>query len=216
MDKQTSDERLLKIIEGTSESRKVGISIPGMKKPFSKPAALKFNLATLKNIFKDLKFNLAKINTSLIGLGVFLTLIFIYTLFSAPTISKSNAAYFTPSDSAAVVKFISAGEAQGTMRKNIGSESLKRNFFLPANLQVNGVTPQDSVDVLEELKDLKLVGIIWSQNPEVMIENGKDSRTYTLKKGEFFNEQFKIKEISRNSAILEVSVGSGTREYELR
>jgi len=69
---------------------------------------------------------------------------------------------------------------------------------------------------LKELKDFKLVGIIWSRNPEVMIENAKDSRTYTLKKGESLNEQFKIKEISRNSTILEVNLGSGTREYELR
>jgi len=102
------------------------------------------------------------------------------------------------------------------MRKNIGSEKLRRNFFLPAELKVGNITAAESVDILEELKDFKLVGIIWSQNPEVMIENAKDSRTYTLKKGESFNEQFKIKEISRNSAILEVNLGSGTREYELR
>ncbi|MBU4467724.1 MAG: hypothetical protein KKC39_03130, partial [Candidatus Omnitrophica bacterium] len=152
----------------------------------------------------------------LIGLGIFLTLIFIYTFFSAPAVSKSNAAYFTPADSAAVVKFISAGEAQGLIRKNIGREKLRRNFFLPADVKDGGVTAQENVNVLEELKDFKLVGIIWSQNPEVMIENTKDSRTYIFKKGESYNEQFKIKEISRNSAILEINLGSGTQEYELR
>lgn len=216
MDKQTSDERLLKIIEGSNESRRAGVNIPGVKKPLGHPVGFKFNLAGLKNIFKDLKFNLAKINTVLIGLGIFLTLIFIYTLFSTPAISKSNAAYFTPADSAAIVKFISVGEAQGLMRKNIGGESLRRDFFLPANLKVGSITAGENADVLEALKDFKLVGIIWSQNPEVMIENAKDSRTYTLKKGESFNEQFKIKEILRNSAILEVNLDSGTREYELR
>ena len=220
MDKQTSDERLLKIIEGSNESRRPGLNTPCAKKPLGQvtghPLVMKFNLTTLKNILKNLKFNLAKINNALIGLGVVLTLIFIFTLFSGPAISKSNAAYFTPADSAAIVKFISVGEAQGLMRKNIGSEKLRRNFFLPAELKVGNITAAESVDILEELKDFKLVGIIWSQNPEVMIENAKDSRTYTLKKGESFNEQFKIKEISRNSAILEVNLGSGTREYELR
>jgi hypothetical protein len=216
MDKQTSDERLLKIIEGSNESRKAQVNFPGTKKQFGQAASFKFNSAGLKNIFKNLKFNLAKINTGLIGLGVLLTLIFIYTLFSAPAISKSNAAFFVPADSAAVVKFISAGEAQGSTRKSIGGESLRRNFFLPANLKVDNVTTEESADVLSALKDFKLVGIIWSQNPEVMIENSKDSRTYTLKKGESFNEQFKIKEISRNSATLEVNLDSGTREYELR
>ncbi|MCX5699549.1 MAG: hypothetical protein NTX01_07610 [Candidatus Omnitrophica bacterium] len=219
MDKQTSDERLLKIIEGSNESRRAQVNIDGAKGDSRKKRdsrLYKFNLVGLKNIFKDLKLNLAKINTALIGLGIFLTLIFIYTLFSAPAISKSNAAYFTSADSAAVLKFISAGQAQGLMRKNIGTESLRRNFFLPVNFKVDSVTAQDSANVLEEVKDFKLVGIIWSQNPEVMIENAKDSRTYTLKKGESFNEQFKIKEISRNSAILEVNLGSGTRDYELR
>lgn len=215
MDKQTSDERLLKIIEGANDSRKTQVN--GARKQFGQPAAgFKFNLGAFKNIFLDLKFNLAKINTGLIGLGIFLTLIFIYTFFSAPAISKSNAAYFTPADSAAVVKFISAGEAQGLIRKNIGREKLRRNFFLPADIKEGGVTAQENVNVLEELKDFKLVGIIWSQNPEVMIENTKDSRTYTFKKGESLNEQFKIKEISRNSATLAVTTQAGSKEYELR
>ncbi len=220
MDKQTSDERLLKIIEGSNEPRRPGVNIPGAKKPLgqaaSHPLVMKFDLATLKSISKDLKINLAKINTGLIGLAIVLTLIFIITLFSGPTISKSNAAYFTPADSAAVVKFISVGQAQGLVRKNIGTESLRRNFFLPANSKVGNILMQESANVMEGLKDFKLVGIIWSKNPEVMIENAKDSRTYTFKKGESFNEQFKIKEISRNSATLEVNLGSGTQEYELR
>ncbi len=216
MDKQTSDERLLKIIESSGEARRAQVNVSGAKKLFGQAIKLKFNLATLKDIFKNLKFNLAKVNKGLIGLGIFLTLIFIYILFSAPTISKSNAAYFNPADSAAVVKFISAGQEQGSTRKNIASESLKRNFFLPANLKVKSAPGQEGGEVMMELKDLKLVGIIWSQNPEVMIENGKDSRTYVLKKGDSLNEQFKIKDILRNSAILEINLGSGTREYELR
>ena len=61
MDKQTSDERLLKIIEGTNESRRPGVNIPGAKKPLGQVAAhplvMKFNLATLKNIFKNLKLD---------------------------------------------------------------------------------------------------------------------------------------------------------------
>ena len=216
MDKQTSDERLLKIIEGSNELRRAPVNIPGPKKPSGHSGGHKFNLASLKSSFKDLKFNLVKINTALIGLGIFLTLIFIYILFSSPLISKSNAEYFVPADSAAVVKFISTGQLQGLLRKNIGGEELKRNFFLPINSKVDSVTPGESVIVSDEFKDFKLVGIIWSQDPEVMIESAKDSRTYTLKKGESFNGQFKIKEISHNSATLEVNSSSGVREYELR
>ncbi|PIQ90706.1 MAG: hypothetical protein COV71_02840 [Candidatus Omnitrophica bacterium CG11_big_fil_rev_8_21_14_0_20_41_12] len=216
MDKQTSDERLLKIIEGSSEPRRAKINLPGTKKSFGLPTGSRFDLVALKGIFKNLKFDLVKVNKGLIGLGAFLTLIFIYTLFSAPAISKSNAAYFTPADSKAVLKFISAGREQGAMRKNISGESLRRDFFMPPSFKGSGVIAEEDVDVLNELKDFKLVGVIWSKNPEVMIENAKDSRTYTLKKGESFSSQFKIKEISRNSATLEVNLGASTREYELR
>lgn len=216
MDKQTSDERLLKIIEGSNEPRRAAIKIGGAKKLFGQAAGLKFNLETLKNLFKNLKFNLAKINKGLIGLGVFLTLIFIYTLFSAPSISKSNAAYFTPADSKAVLKFISIGQEQGSTRKSISGESLRRNFFMPASFKTSSGMVEANSEVLNELKDLKLVGVIWSQNPEVMIESTKDSRTYTLKKGEFLDKEVKIKEILRSSVILEVNLGTSTREIELR
>lgn len=217
MDKQTSDERLLKIIEGSNEPRRAQINIPGAKKQFGKPVGLKFNLTTLKNTFKNLKLNLPKINKGLIGLGAFLTLIFMVTLFSAPRISKSNAAYFIPADSKAVLKFISAGDDQGAMRKSISGGALRRNFFLAPDSKFGiGMTPEESAGVLNELKDFKLVGIIWSKSPEVMIENAKDSRTYTLKKGEFLGKEFKVKEISRSSAVIEVNLGTTTREYELR
>ena len=75
---------------------------------------------------------------------------------------------------------------------------------------------EDNQDLTESVKVLKLVGIIWSQNPEVMIENSKDSRTYTLKKGDSLGEQFKIKEISRSSVTLLVTTPEGAKEYELR
>lgn len=184
----------------------------GPKKSFGHPVAVKLNLVTLKNFFKELKLNLVKINTALIGLGVLLTLIFIIALFSGPAVSKSNAAYFVATDSSSVAKFIAAGERQGLMRKSFSSEDLKRNFFLPLSAK-GGFSGGAS---LEELKEYKLVGIIWSAAPEVMIENSSDGRTYIFKKGESFNDQFKVKEISRNSAILEISTGSGTRDYELR
>ncbi|MFA5092335.1 MAG: hypothetical protein WC543_00060 [Candidatus Omnitrophota bacterium] len=215
MDKQTSDERLLKIIEGSSEGRRVQGTLREPKKSFGHPVAPKFNLETLKHVFKDLKLNLLKVNTALIGLGILLTLVFIFTLFSGPAISKSNAAYFVSADSASVAKFISTGEAQGLVRKSIDSESLRRNFFLPPSAKGADLSENRGVS-LEELKGFKLVGIIWSDNPEVMIENTGDGRTYIFKKGESFNDQFKVKTILRNAAILEINSSNGAREYELR
>ncbi len=215
MDKQTSDERLLKIIEGSSEPKRKQVISSGLKRPLAKFS--RFNLVELKSKLKSLKINLFSLNKGLIGLAALLTLIFLYTLISAPVLPKSSAAFFIPADSSAVVKLISSPDAQGLMRKNVFSDNLKRDFFLPFGSQSRfEPTPEADTGLTDEFKDLKLVGIIWSKNPEVMIENSKDSRTYTLKKGESLNEQFKVKEISRNWATLEINSADGPKEYQLR
>lgn len=216
MDKQTSDERLLKLIEGTGEPKRKQIITPGQRNPLINHLPANLNLVELKSKLKRLKINLFSLNKGLIGLAVLLTLVFLYTLLGVSALPKSSAAFFNPTDASAIVKLISSVQAQGLIRKNIFNQNIKRDFFLPSGSKSSINTEQPGSDLSEELKDLKLVGIIWSKNPEVMIENAKDSRTYTLKKGESLNEQFKVKEVSRNSAILEVITEAGPKEYEIR
>jgi len=220
MDKGTSDERLLKIIEGGGEpKRKQGFGISPKKSLSELLPPGKFSL-NLKKI-KEFKFNLLSINKGLIGLSAAVTLFFLYGLFSWPNVALSDAAYFTPADAAAVAKVISAGENQGSSaRKNILSQDIKRNVFLAPGVATSIVASENGPNPSELAQDLRLVGIIWSANPEVMIEAGKDpnnSRTYVLKKGDSFEKgQFKVKEVSRNSATLEISAGGNTSDYELR
>jgi len=216
IDKQTSDERLLKIIEGGGSSKGKQVITPGVRRAPINLMPGKFNLAWLKSTLKNLKINLPYLNKGLIGLAVLLTLVFLYTIFSAPVVSKSNATFFAPADASAVVKLISAGQAQGLVRKNILSQDIKRDFFLPFGTKSSSPVQEAGADLTEEFKTLKLVGIIWSKNPEVMIENSKDSRTYILKAGDSLDDQFKVKEVSRNSATLEVVTQEGSKEYVLR
>ncbi|MDD5060479.1 MAG: hypothetical protein PHY35_05105 [Candidatus Omnitrophica bacterium] len=212
MDKQTSDERLLKLIEGAGTEKHKNPGWP--KKPLGNISA-KFNLFEIKTKLKNLKIDLRSINKGLISLGILTTIIFIYTLFSGPVIPKSDAAFFMPAGSQAIIKLISP-DNQGPARKNISSRDIRRNFFLPPGAKGNDTVNQlEEQNLAEESKDFKLVGIIWSQNPEVMIENAKDSRTYTLKKGDILDGQFKVKEISRNSAVLEATEDS-TKQFEIR
>jgi|GEM_PF-1275422 len=220
MDKQTSDERLLKLIEGSTDPkhRQTIISAPSKGMPGLKP--VKFDLAELRSFVKNIKISLFVVNRALIGLAALLVVLFLYVLASGPAVSKSNAAYFVASDASAIAKLVSAKETQGLARKIFPVEDLKKNIFLVFGSKATVTDqsqPQAQNPVLAEtVKDLKLVGIIWSQSPEVMIENSKDARTYTLKKGESLNEQFKVKEISRNSATLQINTDSGVQEYEIR
>ena len=212
MDKQTSDERLLKLIEGSGELKSKPDIIAGLRKTQARFISGKFNFPWLKSKFKHLKVSLLYLNKGLIGLAALSTLILLYTIFSAPTVPQSNAAFFSRADASAIIKLISGG----LVRKNVLSQDLKRDFFLPFDLTSSSSAPEEAPESTQELKSLKLVGIIWSKNPEVMIENSKDSRTYTLKKGESLDEQFKVKEISRSSATLEVATQAGVKEYVLR
>lgn len=216
IDKQTSDERLLKLIEGSGEPKHPGAMTAGIRKLPGHPLSVKLNFLELKSKFKVLKINLLILNKGLIGLAILLTLVFLYILISGSIISKSNSISFAPRDGSAIIKLISAGEAQGLMRKNITNQNITRDFFLPFGEKRSVPAQEEGPDITEEVKTLKLVGIIWSRNPEVMIENSKDSRTYTLKKGESLSDKFKIKEISRTSAILVVTTPAGSKEYELR
>lgn len=217
MDKGTSDERLLKLIEGGAgeQKRKQNIGIAQKKSLSELMQTAKFSIS-LKGI-REFKPNLVALNKGLIALAAIVTIILFYALFSGPSVSASNAAYFTSADVSAVAKTFSAKENQSLIRKNITSQEIKRNVFLAPGVKASALSEAISASVTEITKDLKLVGIIWSAEPEVMIEYGKDSRTYTLKKGDSFNgDQFTVKEVSRNSATLAIAVEGRVSEYVLR
>mgnify|MGYP001603749285 CR=1 FL=1 len=216
MDKQSSDERLLKLIEGSPDARRRQEGQHALNKTLTGAISGKLNFKNLK-AWKGFKLKLFDLNRGLIGFAGLISIIFIYSLFSGPAISKSTAAYFSPADAASVSKVISAIQAQGLMRKNILGQDIKRNIFAPIGSKSSAYMQQEGVDLTEQVKDLKLVGIVWSANPEIMIENAKDSRTYLLKKGDTFNsDTIKVKEISRNSATLEILTDSGSKVYEIR
>lgn len=69
-----------------------------------------------------------------------------------------------------------------------------------------------SLKIAEAVKDLKLVGISWSSDPDVMIENGKTSKTYFLKKGQMLDEDIKLEAVFKDKVIL----SCGGEEIELR
>ena len=77
----------------------------------------------------------------------------------------------------------------------------RRNIFSPITLK-----EAKEVEVKEELlsemaKDLKLVGISWGKEPQVMIEDEKAKKTYFLKAGDTINK-LKIDTVLRDRVIL--------------
>ena len=64
----------------------------------------------------------------------------------------------------------------------------------------------------EATKNLALVGISWSNDPDVMIEDTKDNRTFFLKKGQLIDNQIKVEAIFKDHVVLSY----GGEEVELR
>ncbi len=56
-------------------------------------------------------------------------------------------------------------------------------------------------EVEEKTKDLKLVGIAWSDNPDAMIEDTKVEKTYFVKQGDIING-VRIERIFRDKVVL--------------
>jgi hypothetical protein len=214
VDKSSSDEKLLKLIEGTSELKrmpKVGVKLRPKVKGLALPFKLDFSF----------KPSLENINRILFVISGLLTLFFVYNLLSGSKALNASAIFPSAGESSAIAKLIAQGEGGFLPIKDYLGEINKRNIFLAPGenpvAQQQADQPPAIAAVSESIKNLKLVGVIWSSNPEVMIEDMKENRTYLLKKSDVFGQlQIKVKNINLNSAILEVSVGDVTKEYELR
>jgi hypothetical protein len=59
--------------------------------------------------------------------------------------------------------------------------------------------------IIEVTQDLRLVGISWSDDPDVMIEDTKTKRTLFLKKGQMINNEIKLQAVFRDKVILSYS-----------
>jgi len=81
-----------------------------------------------------------------------------------------------------------------------------------SELEAGMFTKGPSQRILEVTQDLRLVGISWSGDPDVMIEDTKNKRTIFLKKGQMVNNEIKLEAVFRDKVILSY----GGEEIELR
>lgn len=207
MDKESSDEKLLKLIERSGH-------VPPLASVGVKRMNTKFGLP-LPVIKLRFHFNLFSLNRALVAVGVLLTGLFLYNFIIGSRYSNSDFLIASVKNLSAFPKpKITEDKATVDLQEYLDFLD-RRNAFLPA-----GFSKKENIDnalVSDLVKDLKLVGIIWSNNPEAMIEDSVENRTSLFKKGERCSQdRFKIKNITRNSVILELNIGSQVREYELR
>lgn len=200
----TPEERLLKIIENpNTEKRPVPLAVkirslnPGsVKEWFS-------GLRADKNLLKQI--NLRAVNKIVAVIGALVTLIWIFD-FGSGGIALAKR-----------FKSISSGEylasSEESKRPNIdvtidevAAQVKKRNIFtfLPTKEEA-----ASAVSIGPTLSNFKLVGILWSDNPQAMIENSKEQKTYFVSNGDKIGELY-VKKILRDKVMLGKDDQSGS------
>ena len=72
--------------------------------------------------------------------------------------------------------------------------------------------PNAVVEASEAIKNLSLVGISWSSNPDAIIEDKSHQRTSFVKRGQMAGDDVKVEAIFKDHVV----VSYEDREYELR
>ncbi len=208
-EKMTPEERLLKIIENPQGSS-------DLKKDIKKQK-IKFNIKrwfiSLKNLKpKKIKFKMPTLNLQFVNKALIILLVIVFALFIFDFIRdklKLNQRFKVIEEFESGIDEIQE-EAQAKINlAGIVREAKKRNIFtLTETASVDETTPAKPE---KKISNLKLVGILWSNNPQVMIEDTQDNNTYFVSEGQDISG-WKVKKIYQDRVILENKEG----EWELR
>jgi len=204
----TPEEKLLKIIE-TPATQRLKVSLVTKARVINlQTVAAKFKEFKIdKNIFKN--FNLKMATKGVASLCGLVTIFWIFDFFSvAGNLRNHFEKTIQPSA-------IAATEEKKISIPPLNSEEIlaqlkRRNMFtfIPAPAKTEASL---APDIAQKIANLKLVGIIWSEKPQAMIENSNDQRTYLVNSGERIG-QVTIKKIFQDKVVLEVE----DQERELR
>lgn len=202
-DSLTPEEKLLKIIEN-----------PGMVEKKKASPALK-NINALQSWLKnfDIKAAIPKridirtVNRILAVLCIVITLVLISDFLNGKFTFRKK-----------LNKILAGTTAKNTAGKNIAipevkteqliADSKKRNIF---TLEPEKEKPIARSDIAGAAVELKLVGILWSDNPQAMIEDTRAQKTYLVSAGD------KIGTVNVKSILVDkVVLSKDTEEWDLR
>jgi len=197
-DKITPEEKLLKMIESPGSAK--GKIALGLKNPA-------LSIKEFSNWFKSLRIDknalksisLSTVNKGMMGLCVILTAFFIFNYITARvslderlTQVKVGATAYSVDEEKTSIPVVDIKSVIATAKKS------NMFTFLPVSSRPRGGS---SNEASQEIGDLKLVGILWSNNPQAMIENAKENKTYLLNSGDQLGE-FKVSEILKNKVVI--------------
>ena len=227
----TPEQQLLKLIEGQksgnagdapgpeNKSKKAGVSAGGFLKA---PGALLAKLAFWKRrskkrslVKRTSPFGIREVNRALV---VGAALLFVYVVFDAVASARNlqrppNFAPVKDAKTAAKEATVAPLEEAFYFLQKVSSRDIfKEGKKEPVAPVQTAPTEVNLTESAEAVKNLALVGISWSSNPDAIIEDKSKQRTYFVKRGQEVGDGVKVEAIFKDHVVVTFE----DREYELR
>ncbi len=213
----TPEQELLKIIEAKKGDQPVSQiktqQAARQAKTYVSVAGLRARGLYFKNFLKDVTFvkptiDLKTVNMMLMLLVSIAVVVLLADFITSMVGMSSDAeAAFAVSEQAKKFKFQDIASIQNS--SHYLEKARKRDIFDIVPEKVITVTTTQNGEVMDigpaeivlKSGSLKLVGISWSQDPDVMIEDTKSKRTFFLKRGDTIND-LTISDVFRDKVVL--------------
>lgn len=207
--KMTPEEKLLKVIENPPGATNIFIPSGKLaKSPALSAGPRAFDVAVFSKDYLLPHLTLQTVNKILIVLAVSVTILWIVNFTRSYSTLQDRFCRIQQNSSSIVSDSAQSLSGPESFAFD-GSAAAKRNIFSMSPEQPDSVLAQASPD--QFLSAIKLVGVIWSDNPQAMIEDTKEQKTYLVGTGDQVG-QFTAKKILSDRVVLE----NNGREYQLR
>lgn len=170
-------------------------------------SALKARIAFLKNKFRDFKIkgfrelDVKALNRILNFFIVILVFYFVVNLSTSITHLKQPLDIKSGIEKKSETK-LSAVPSLLKAASYYLERVRERDLFSMGAKKISNTVKGPSSRIIEATQNLKLVGISWSNDPDVMIEDTQNHRTLFLKKGRLINNEIKVEAIFKDKVVL--------------
>lgn len=211
----TPEEKLLQLIDKPSPAHRGAFS--RLRRPTRMWTAILAWWDKLKATQPDAKPVLTLRRTNLIVAGVCVVLTIVWLV----DFRALRSEFMTRLETLERTQFTAPRETTGNAAAaldvaEILEATTQRNLFTFPPPKTVEAAPQAATEKLQtHLQELKLVGIIWSEHPQAIIEHTKETKTHLLSTGDVIGPlPIKVKRILKEKVIL--SPLEGAQEWELR
>jgi len=205
----TPEKELLKLIEKPDSRRSLQVAaIKYHSLSFFSIGALKGRIAFLRNrligfprgaapLQLDIRFLNNFLKLCIVALGLYFIFDLSTSIMGLKKGLRLGASYSKPpaAESAPIASLLKAASYYLEKARARDIFSMNEGEVLNGGKEV----PKKAI---EATSHLKLVGIAWSADPDVMIEDTNAKRTFFLKKGQMINSETKLQSVFKDKVIL--------------